>query len=600
MNTEKQALQRVQGALYHLRRGLAPFVEARMKAKHGAQWQVYASRAAGGDPRAALDEYGLLKTMIDQWRDAFDEAFSRAEKHRVRNFVSTALEARNATSHLSIPLQDDEALRYLDAIHQVLRAVKAPEAEVAETRRLYDEQRRSGLMTTPTPTQPVAPAPEAALEKPSKQLRPWIEVAFPHPDVLENRFKEAEFAADLFAVESGNAEGDYATPRGFFGITFLTEGLKRVLLSTAQRLAGQGGDPVIGLQTAFGGGKTHTLLAVYHLARHLAEGGDPASLPGLQPLLASFGPVSWPKPRLAAFVGSAKGADVSLTLKDGPKLRTLWGYLAWRVAGDAGLTLVAEAEAARTSPGSELMVEVFRLAGPSVILLDELVMFARQLEDIRFEAFLSFIQSLTEAAKLVPGILIVGSLPESDSEAGGARGSEAVVAAGEGIRAGAVGLAAGVGRRDLRDHPPTAVPDARRRRRAGARGDGQGVRRHVPSQSGRVPASGQGGALRRAAAAFLSDPSRAVRPALPGLGQPRQISAHPRRAAVHGKCPRRAVAGAVGRSADPACPRADRERPRARQRALSAGPAIRRRPRQGGRWRRLAAGPNGAEPDPTH
>jgi hypothetical protein len=119
--------------------------------------------------------------------------------------------------------------------------------------------------------------------------------------------------------------------------------------------------------------------------------------------------------------------DVSLTLNDGPRLRTLWGYLAWRIAGEFGLELVAEAEAARTNPGSELMVEVFRLAGPSVILLDELVMFARQLDDIRFEAFLSFIQSLTEAAKMVPGVLIVGSLPESDAEAGAARGREALL-----------------------------------------------------------------------------------------------------------------------------------------------------------------------------
>jgi hypothetical protein len=430
MNTEKETLQRVQGALYHLRRGLAPFVEARMKARHGAQWQVYASRATGGDPRGALDEYALLKTMIDSWRDAFDESFPRAEKHRVRNFVSTALEARNATSHLSIPLRDNEALRYLDAIEQVLRAVKAPAVEIAEAKRLYDEQRQSGVTApalVPAPATSPAPALEPAADKPGKALRPWIEVALPHPDVLANRFKEAEFAADLFAVDSGNAEGDYATSRGFFGITFLTEGLKRVLTSALQRMSGQGGDPVIGLQTAFGGGKTHTLLALYHLARHLKEGGDPADLPGLAPVVASLGNISWRKPELAAFIGSSKGTDVSLTLKDGPRLRTLWGYLAWRVAGEAGLELVAEAEAARTSPGSELMVEVFRLAGPSVILLDELVMFARQLDDARFEAFLSFIQSLTEAAKMVPGVLIVGSLPESDAEAGGARGREALL-----------------------------------------------------------------------------------------------------------------------------------------------------------------------------
>jgi hypothetical protein len=311
-----------------------------------------------------------------------------------------------------------------------LRAVKAPQTEIAEAKRLYDEQRQSGLATPAAVSAPEAspsPAPEPVSEKPGKALRPWIEVALPHPDVLANRFKESEFAADLFAVDSGNAEGDYATPRGFFGITFLTEGLKRVLVSALQRLSGQGGDPVIGLQTAFGGGKTHTLLAVYHLARHLKEGGNPADLPGLGTVIEGFANVSWKTPQLASFVGSSKGTDVSLTLNDGPRLRTLWGYIAWRIAGEAGLKLVAEAEAARTNPGSELMVEVFRLAGPSVILLDELVMFARQLDDIRFEAFLSFIQSLTEAAKMVPGVLIIGSLPESDAEAGGARGREALL-----------------------------------------------------------------------------------------------------------------------------------------------------------------------------
>lgn len=436
MSTEKETLQRVQSALYHLHSGLTPFIETRMKARYGAQWLANASRASGGEPRAPLDGYGLLKTMIDQWRDVFDDAFPRAEKQRVRTFVSTALDARNATAHLSIPMQDDEALRYLDAIHNLLRAAKAPDPEVAEVRRLYDEQRRKGISAPQTPTgaqlipkeiPDAAPTPEPAEDRLTKRSRPWIDVALPHPDVLANRFKEAEFAADLFAVDAGIAGEGYATPASFFAMTYLTEGLKRVLASALQRLSGQGGDPVIGLQTAFGGGKTHTMLAVYHLARYLREGGDPATLGGLASLIGAFSVTSWPKPQIAVFVGSSKGADVSLTLKDGPKLRTLWGYIAWRLAGEAGLGLVAEAEAARTNPGSELMVEVFRLTGPSVILLDELVMFARQLDDARFEAFLSFLQSLTEAAKMVPGILVIGSLPESDAEAGGARGKEALL-----------------------------------------------------------------------------------------------------------------------------------------------------------------------------
>lgn len=113
-------------------------------------------------PRAALDNYGLLKTMIDQWRDVFDDAFGRNDKHRARNFVSTALEARNATYHLSLALQDDEALRYLDAMHQLLRVTKSAEAEIAEVKRLYDEQRRDGLGApagAPTPAASTWPSP---------------------------------------------------------------------------------------------------------------------------------------------------------------------------------------------------------------------------------------------------------------------------------------------------------------------------------------------------------------------------------------------------------------------------------------------------------
>ena len=432
MSDEKETLRRVQDGLFHLTKGLTPFVSARMKAVHGERWLHYASRAQGSAPNSPLDAYGLVKTMIDAWREVFDEAFPRNEKHRVRNFASTSLEARNATSHLSIPLQDDEAIRYLDAMHQLLRVVKAPANEVAELKKLYDAQRQSGILSPDiagvAPTAPAAtpqldlPTPGEELRTSAKRLKPWVEVALPHPDVLANRFKEAEFAADLFAVDAGHATEDYGSAENFFRITFLTEGLRRVLTSSLQRLAGKGGDPVIGLQTAFGGGKTHTMLAVYHLAKST----ELEHLEGIGPLFTSAGLSGWRRPQVAVFVGSSKGTDVSLIMQNGPKVHTLWGYIAWRLAGDRGLKIVAEAEAARTNPGSELTVEVLKLAGPSVILLDELVAFARQLPDNRFEAFLSFIQSLTEAVKIAPNALLVGSLPEARTEAGGDKGVEAL------------------------------------------------------------------------------------------------------------------------------------------------------------------------------
>lgn len=436
MSNPDDTARRVEDALKVLRRGLTPFVETRMKAKHGDDWRKLASRAAGGDQNGPLDIYGLLKTLVDNWRYTFEEAFAQRERFKVRNFVSTALDARNATAHLTLDLHDSEALRYLDAIHALLLALKSDEA--VEAKRLYDAQRTSGLgpaMAAPEPGAVAAPPRETLSLKlepsqsaqdhsPVKALRPWIEVALPHPDVLANRFKEAEFAADLFAVDAGHASEDYAIPENFFRITFLTEGLRRILTSSLERLSGTGGgDPVIGLQTAFGGGKTHTMLAVYHLAK----ARDLSLLEGVEPLAVKAGLTAWTPPKVAVFVGTSKGADTSLILKDGPKIHTLWGYIAWRIAGQAGLDLMAEAEAARTNPGSALLVELFKLSGPTLILLDELVAYARQLSDDRFEAFLSFIQSLTEAAKMAPGVLIIASLPESVAEAGGPKGEAALL-----------------------------------------------------------------------------------------------------------------------------------------------------------------------------
>ena len=431
MSAEKETLQRVQNGLYHLQKGLTPFVEARMKTMHGANWLHYASRSMGSPPNSPLDAYGLVKTMLDRWREVFDEAFARPEKHKTRSFASMALDARNATSHLALPLQDEEALRYLDAMHQLLKLIKAPDSEIAELKKLYDLQRKSGFAREQAsgaePPTEVQKVESSSIDGVAKQLKPWIEVALPHPDVIANRFKESEFAADLFAVDAGHASDGYSDPMSFYGMTFLTEGLKRVLGIAIRRLGGTDGDPIIGLQTAFGGGKTHTMLAIYHLARHLQQGGDARSLPGLDEVLDKAGIKSLPKPKLAVFVGSSQGADISFNIKDGPRVNTLWHYITYLIAGNEGLKLIDEWGAAKKSIGSALMVDIFKLAGPSVILLDELTMFARQLDDDKFEAFLSFIQSLTEAAAMVPGILIIGSLPESKAEAGGPRGESALL-----------------------------------------------------------------------------------------------------------------------------------------------------------------------------
>src|SRR3954453_20535934 len=133
-------------------------------------------------------------------------------------------------------------------------------------------------------------------------MKPWREVAIPHSDVLKGTFLQSEFAADITAVHSGKAPTEYQDARAFFERTYITEGMRLLLTQVVQRLSGRGGEPVIQLQTAFGGGETHTMLAVLHLARREARVAD---LPGIPALIARAGLMDVPQARVAVLDGSA-------------------------------------------------------------------------------------------------------------------------------------------------------------------------------------------------------------------------------------------------------------------------------------------------------
>ena len=262
-------------------------------------------------------------------------------------------------------------------------------------------------------------------------LKPWREVAEPHEDVLRGTFQQAEFAADLSRVHEGTATAEYQNPALFFQRTFITEGMRLLLDSVVKRLGGQGGDPVIQLQTAFGGGKTHTMLAVYHLV-HRAGGQMPASeLPGVSAILDSAGVTELPHARVAVLDG-IKSSPNQPVLREGQTIRTLWGDLAWQLGGAQGYALVADADASGTSPGKAVLETLLARHAPCVILMDELVAYVRQFEEGKalsggtFDSNLSFVQALTEALKAVPTAVLLASLPESQKELGSQQGVKAL------------------------------------------------------------------------------------------------------------------------------------------------------------------------------
>lgn len=261
-------------------------------------------------------------------------------------------------------------------------------------------------------------------------LKPWREVAVPHEDVLKGTFQQAEFAADLSRVHEGTATAEYQNPTLFFQRTFITEGMRLLLDSVVKRLSGNGGDPVIQLQTAFGGGKTHTMLAVYHLAKGEALASD---LPGVPAILDTAGVTELPRARIAVLDG-IKSSPNQPIMRDGQGIRTLWGDLAWQLGKAEGYALVADADASGTSPGKAVLETLLKSYAPCVILIDELVAYVRQFEEGKtltggsFDSNLSFVQALTEALKSVPTAVLLASLPESDKEAGSQRGVKALAA----------------------------------------------------------------------------------------------------------------------------------------------------------------------------
>jgi uncharacterized protein len=261
-------------------------------------------------------------------------------------------------------------------------------------------------------------------------LKPWREIIVPHPDVLNGTFQQSEFAADITAVRTGKATPEYGEAKAFFERTFITEGMGRLLTQVSQRLNGKGGEPVIQLQTAFGGGKTHTLLAVYHLASRRCSLGELAGIPAL---LDHAGLLDVPQAHIAVLDGTAHAPGQPW--KQGKQtIRTLWGELAWQLGQAEGFALVGESDANGTSPGKDVLCALLARYAPCVVLLDELVVYIRQFVESQplsggtYDSNLSFIQSLTEAAKLVPNAAVLASLPESDSQAGGPRGVAALKA----------------------------------------------------------------------------------------------------------------------------------------------------------------------------
>lgn len=238
-------------------------------------------------------------------------------------------------------------------------------------------------------------------------MEPWYRMVTPRQEVREGRsFNPDEFAIALEQVVAGTAPEDYREPAKFFARTCFTSALREHAGMVLRRLAGETSQtaPVLTLITQFGGGKTHTLTVLYHIARSGAAAG---AFPGVAELLDAAGLSAVPQARVGVFVGNAWDPH--------PGRETPWLDLARQLAGDAGVAVLGAA-APTTPPGTETLGRLFTAAGGAVLLLfDEVLNFVNRHRGLA-EPFYAFLQNLTVAMTGTSRGAAVISLPRSQVE----------------------------------------------------------------------------------------------------------------------------------------------------------------------------------------
>lgn len=411
-------IDRIGASLNTLAAELQPFISRvflQYVPEENVDWtQVLANKdAILGKKYTATDPQVQLRVITEPLGNlgyVFNRVLSRGEQNlasELRGVHDNWVERK--------PFGADDTYRALDTIERLLRAIGAavPADEVRKSR--LDVQRATYAEEARRDAQAAARMPELG----SNDLLPWREVLKPHADIASNDFARAEFAADLHQVSTGaESSSDYNDPIEFFARTYLTDGLKTLLRLAVKRLGGdRNAAPVINLQTTFGGGKTHSMLAVWHLFSGWPITVYPQSL---QSLLSDFDTTVLERPiRRVAIVGNELSPGQTWQKPDGTVIRTLWGELAWQLGGAAGYAIVAESDRTGTNPGSALR-DLLAKYSPALILIDEWVAYARGLygDDTlvggSFETQFTFAQLLTEAVKSVPSVLLLVSIPASD------------------------------------------------------------------------------------------------------------------------------------------------------------------------------------------
>ena len=379
-----------------------------------------------GSSLTGLIDYSTLVTFVINYKDSVTKEVGNSQKSysRLRSCLQELQDTRNNWAHFDTGgLDEDEAERAFSNMIQVAKLLEMGELE-EELKRI----KGSGNYK-PTPQQPADNKTTTTTSRAQDNtasvdyngvLPAWFNSILPQYDIRNGQLDESIFAANIEEVASGTAPVVYQDIVSFFDRTYVTDGMRELIRRVVQALNGkESQNRVISLQTGFGGGKTHSLISLYHVVSDSRTFRDMAAASSI---LDAGDMPQFDHARVAVFTQNTVSVVDGHQVDEGIVTHTLWGELAWQLGGREGYERVRRADEQRIAPTANDIKSVIEGATPALILIDELADYCAKASGLvvgggtLFTQTNSFIQTLTEVVASIPKTVLICTLPASARE----------------------------------------------------------------------------------------------------------------------------------------------------------------------------------------
>ncbi|MCB0540736.1 MAG: DUF499 domain-containing protein, partial [Bacteroidetes bacterium] len=356
----------------------------------------------GTSPEKLID-YQYLKSFAIRHKNLLKDDFGR-KAGNVPNLFDEIYTVRNSVAHYSDVEEDDATKAWINmtSIAKTLGMTELEE-ELSKLRNAQDEQELKSTVSATT-------------------AQPWFRVVSPHLDIRSGRLDESVFAANLAEVALDRGNSVYSNSALFFSKTYVTQGLKTIAKRVVKGLNGNedAENRVISLQTGFGGGKTHTLISLFHLAKMGKKAENSADTADI---IKATGVPEFDSANIAVFTNTTNDAATGRTTDDGIHINTVWGELAYQLGGKSAYDIIKANDEQKVAPGG-LFKKVLEHCKPALILIDELADYCVKAGGVKVgnntlaDQTISFMGELTQAIAETNNCVAVITLPASPQEIG--------------------------------------------------------------------------------------------------------------------------------------------------------------------------------------